>query len=380
MLKEMVQILHSDWNIVCNMNKTILSIHKWTGLISGLFLIIISTSGTILVFNKELNEKHLELKFGDISPDSSLVHLNFCLQQTLDNYPGYKIRVYFNENRGYFKFDIRGDKTKRFLYYQKTTGKLLLDINARELVDRFLLELHYTLFAGVPGVIIVFLVSICFFLSIISGVIVYRKSIFKALTFRKLKYGSSKKLWLNLHTTLAVWGLLFNLVMVFTGFLLILTVLDSRLSKKKTDSNLLPPTDLIRLAISLRGGYPDFTPYFCRIPADTSNPLVVYGKFTSTPFFYPDFSDRISYSGLTGELPPGSTVLSISDSDLKTRILILVYPLHFGDFGGFTLKILYSIFGLIPGVLGVTGFLIWMRKKRKKKIPSPMISERRDLG
>jgi uncharacterized iron-regulated membrane protein len=40
--------------------------------------------------------------------------------------------------------------------------------------------------------------------------------------------------------------------------------------------------------------------------------------------------------------------------------------LHFGQFGGMTLKILYAVLGLTTGFLSITGFLIYLKRKEAK--------------
>src|SRR5690606_41256306 len=41
--------------------------------------------------------------------------------------------------------------------------------------------------------------------------------------------------------------------------------------------------------------------------------------------------------------------------------------LHFGDFGGLLLKIIYALLGLTSGFLSISGFAIYIYRRRKKK-------------
>ena len=45
----------------------------------------------------------------------------------------------------------------------------------------------------------------------------------------------------------------------------------------------------------------------------------------------------------------------------------VIKGLHLGDFGGVFVKIIYTLTGLMPMGLFVTGFWLWARNKRKKR-------------
>ena len=44
-------------------------------------------------------------------------------------------------------------------------------------------------------------------------------------------------------------------------------------------------------------------------------------------------------------------------------------PLHFGDFGGLTLKWLYFILGLSPALLSLTGTWLWIERQQRGTSP-----------
>jgi uncharacterized iron-regulated membrane protein len=50
----------------------------------------------------------------------------------------------------------------------------------------------------------------------------------------------------------------------------------------------------------------------------------------------------------------------------------LMEPLHFGDFGGLTLKWLYFVLGMTPAFLSISGTLIWLdsRQQRQQRRPT----------
>jgi uncharacterized iron-regulated membrane protein len=61
-------------------------------------------------------------------------------------------------------------------------------------------------------------------------------------------------------------------------------------------------------------------------------------------------------------------------SDISTRRLtageklsLAIYSIHFGDFGGQTIKFLWFVIGLSPALLAVTGLIMWWNRVLKKK-------------
>ncbi|MOA35753.1 hypothetical protein D3C78_1572280 [compost metagenome] len=63
-----------------------------------------------------------------------------------------------------------------------------------------------------------------------------------------------------------------------------------------------------------------------------------------------------------------SLVASKSTGDKFNEIL---KPLHFGEYGGLPIKLLYCFAGLSIPLLSITGFLLWVLKKKKALKKSP---------
>ena len=48
-------------------------------------------------------------------------------------------------------------------------------------------------------------------------------------------------------------------------------------------------------------------------------------------------------------------------------ILLVFIDLHFGRFGGLSIRILWVILGLLPAALFLTGFIVWWKRMRQKR-------------
>ena len=94
--------------------------------------------------------------------------------------------------------------------------------------------------------------------------------------------------------------------------------------------------------------------------------LVVYYTLwmVRLPFLlFQRFMDVLSLDGQRSAL----TVLAAEavEVPLWIDLTMMSIPLHFGNYGGPIIKILYFILGLTPGLLSITGFILWTRKKKK---------------
>jgi len=71
--------------------------------------------------------------------------------------------------------------------------------------------------------------------------------------------------------------------------------------------------------------------------------------------------NSVQFDGQSGQFLSQTT---FEDLSLWRQTKATFYPLHIGNFGGLVLKIFYVIIGLTPGLLSITGFLLWWRRKK----------------
>lgn len=73
--------------------------------------------------------------------------------------------------------------------------------------------------------------------------------------------------------------------------------------------------------------------------------------------------------------------ISTSKLNAVERVSLALYSIHFGDFGGLTVKVFWCIIGLVPALLTVTRYLMWWNRVLKKKwsyLKSPKTDTRED--
>ncbi|HEY9185796.1 MAG TPA: PepSY-associated TM helix domain-containing protein [Salegentibacter sp.] len=342
-------------------NKTLLKYHSWFGLIAGLFLLLMGLSGSILVFHEQLDSwffrDQLQQKF------SGTQQLDLAVENVQKVYPGWDTRLKQFDAGEVLVFDLRNQKKRRYVFVDPDTGKIQKEINANTHFTSWLLKLHYSLHAGAIGRILVLLFGIIFFLSLFSGIILYQKSILKTLSFRvRLNRNNSRNFYSSLHRYVGVWSLFLNLVLVSTGIVLAYTVAKAGLNPLPAPSGPEVEISLARSLEELKEDFPDFTPTYIRLPLNKDADITVFGKFSGDAFFYSEFYNYIKLDYRNAKI---SSVKKVADASFSNKLASTVMPLHYAEFGGLAMKILYCLIGLSGPFLSVSGFIIWQKRKRK---------------
>jgi uncharacterized iron-regulated membrane protein len=343
--------------------KRIYKWHHWTGLIVGLFLLLMSITGALLVFTEEMEIaadapfKKIENASGDFSYDASF-------EMIRQKYPDYEIRLYdcpgINEALVY-ELRQKGNSKKIFTDPQK--GNVIHTMqDSDSQLHRRLLIFHYTLFSGTPGKIFVVFIGLLFLISVITGLVIYRKAIWKTIVFEKrLQYQSRGAFNSSLHRSIGVWSLLFNLLIIATGLILsiqiALATIKPAASKTASDQNASISLDAI--VQKVKAANPDFQIHLIRLRAH-SNSVQLSGRYKEDPSVYGNYASYFIVDGTSQKVEKTQIMSSLP---LTKKMLLMAAPVHFGNFGGILLKILYCFLGLMPAILSITGFLIWRRRQ-----------------
>lgn len=344
-------------------NRTLLKYHSWFGLIAGLFLLLMGLSGSILVFHKQLDSwffsDQLQQNF------SGTQQLDLAVENVQKVYPGWDTRIKQFKAGEVLVFDLRNQKERRYVFVAPDTGEIQKEINANTHFTSWLLKLHYSLHAGAIGRILVLLFGIIFFLSLLSGIILYRKSIFKTFAFRvKLNRKNSRNFYSSLHRYVGVWALLLNLVLVITGIVLAYTVAKSGLNPLPAPSGPQVEISIQNSLDKINKDYPNFTPTYIRLPLNENADITVFGKFSEDAFYYSEFYNYIGLDYREAEI---TSVKKVAEASFSDKLASTVMPLHYAEFGGLPIKVLYCLIGLSGPFLSVSGFFIWQKRKRKRR-------------
>ena len=336
----------------------------------GHLILLMGLTGALIVFDDEIEDFiHRDVIY---QPDSSQpVSLDKAYDSITEAHPNWDVRFKFipEKSTRTIEAEIRRPDARRFLYIHPATGKILRDIDSNNTFSYWMLKLHYQLHSGFVGEVILLMAGFMFICSLITGFWFYRKAVWRVLTFkirprfRNLKSGSSE-----LHRSVGVWALIFNLITAATGTFILLTIVVSH-AKKTGEPEPMPDPPAIEVSLDqmmekARQTYPGFDPSYISMPGGEYAKITFSGHMdTDLPIHY-KFSNYVKYDPQTGS---ESSSFFIKGQPLTTHLYSFTYPLHFGDWGGIFIKILYSFFGIAPAILSITGFIIWRQRSRKRK-------------
>ncbi|MGJ5641302.1 PepSY-associated TM helix domain-containing protein [Formosa sp. S-31] len=345
-------------------NRSLLKYHSYFGLIAGLFLIVLGLTGAILAFNEDLDDITFKA-YRTEDASATILHLDKAIHTVQQQFPEWETRVVHFQPGESILFNLRLPDARRFIFVHPETGNIIANIDANTTVSKWILKLHYSFHAGPYGRVLVLIMGVLFFLSLITGLILYRKVLVKTLLFKvKIKRSHRRNFYSALHRYVGVWALLLNLVLVITG-----TVLAYKVSKSGLQTPKIP--DPPQLSISVEGAlkqlaasHPDFNASYLRLPKTPGATLTVNGTFNNDPFYYSKYFNKISIDANTGTI---TAVTKVAETPLLNRLDSMVSPLHFGQYGGLGIKLLYCFVGLSGPFLSVSGFIIWNARRKKTK-------------
>jgi uncharacterized iron-regulated membrane protein len=265
-------------------------------------------------------------------------------------------------------------------------------------MGEFLYRLHFLaplnvvpIFLGSPfGYLLAGLVSFLFLFALITGLLLHwNKIVSNFFTFRP--WSKWKTVWTDLHTALGMLSFPFQLLFAITGIVLIVnSVLLVPFAKftYKGDSeklrNELYASDTTKYAYTYtplatqfdlntfvaqtakRWPHSEINRVMIRNYQDANMHIVVL----ATPHADASFSGsgklvyRVRDQHVVAEESP------TAHSSYVDKVRAVVYHLHFGDFGGRSLRVLYFGLGLLGCVVIISGILIWLVARDKNSTPS----------
>ncbi|WP_069661297.1 PepSY-associated TM helix domain-containing protein [Arcticibacter eurypsychrophilus] len=337
------------------------SIHKWCGLIAGIFILLLGLSGALLVFHNEIDS--LEHRAVWQIKNQAPVSIDKAYRIIQLRFPDYETRLtrYSATPGQALVFSIRKKGESRIVISHPSNGSILKQQDKNTTWSTWLLDLHYSLQGGSFGKLAIFVFGLIFFTSLTTGIFIYRKNILKVLIFKApFKWRPKKAFSSSLHRYVAVWALLLNLLLVVTGLLISFDNLSHHGTINTASSQPVKVSldSIIRVVTSR---YPNFTPTYIRFPKRGGQPLMINGKVKGAAFYWTQYYNEITVDLVTGKINP---LKLTSEGSLKTKIASFVGVIHLVEFDSFLMKLLFSFAGLSAPTLTITGFILWKSKKR----------------
>ncbi|GMW03830.1 MAG: hypothetical protein AMXMBFR84_49640 [Candidatus Hydrogenedentota bacterium] len=352
-------------------------LHKWTGLISGINVLILSVTGSYLVFDVDINRAFAAPKGAvvlTIDPHGATPYQT-AIDGIVALHPNVKPTMLYrskHEDNSY-DFGFAGGEGAGAYRLNMVTGEVY-PVTAGKAAgfNRFIFMLHDNLFLGKTGSIFLGVVGILFLVSTVTGIFIYGPFMKPALSGVLRWDRGARHYTAELHKMLGCLSLAFNVIIGVTGTVLTLAIIGTRawfgtaLLHAAEGGAALPAgaplqavDTVIQRGAAMQPGRTFFT--------------VTYPSSLQGPNFY--FCGYNKNDSITRGIPapilvpvtPGGDV-RIVPVPLWVKATYLCIPLHFGDFAGWGMKIVYCFFGLSSGVLSISGAILsvmgWTKRWR----------------
>jgi uncharacterized iron-regulated membrane protein len=355
-------------------------VHTWTSLICTVFLLMLALTGLPLIFHHEID--HLlgdaaELKA--MPADTPLLNLQQLVQAAEMHRPGEVMQYFgFDEEEPNAAIAIMAatagtePNSSHTFMLDARTGEALEMPSANGGFMMIMLRLHVDMFAGLPGKLLLAFMGILFVAAIVSGTVLYLPFM-RRLKFATVRQDKSARLrWLDLHNLIGVVTLTWALVVGVTG--VISACADLLIAAWRNDSlsvmvapyrdvppltQLAPASDLLDIAKEVA---PGMQPDFIAFPGTRFSSEHHYAVFMKG-------STHLTSHLLTPVLIDASTlqVTAVAERPWFMDAMGMSQPLHFGDYGGVPMKILWATLdGLTIIVLG-SGVYLWVVRRKAIK-------------
>lgn len=360
-------------------------VHKWTSLVATLFMLILCLTGLPLVFYEEID--HLagtRIEAPSMPQGTPRVPLDVVVAAAVAALPG-KVPLYVfaeKDDPGLWlvKLDTRVDTDERdavFAAIDARTARWLGRPVFNEGVMNVFYRLHVDLFAAEAGRLFLGAMGLLLVISLVSGTVLYAPFM-RRLLFGTVRRDRSPQLrWLDLHNLLGIVTLVWLTVVGATGIVNTwanqilqawqagqVATLKHGATRPAASAAAATATPIQRAVDTALAAHPGMTLSQFAFP----------GTLLSTPDHY-----AVLLAGatpLTARLqtpvlvePATGHVLEAAPRPALATALQVSQPLHFGDYGGLPLKLLWCLLDLATIVVLWSGLVLWWRKHRR---PQPL--------
>lgn len=352
-------------------------VHKWTSLVCTAFLLMLCLTGLPLIFHHEIDDAlgaHSELPA--VAGPARLQDLDTVLAAALKARPGeVGLFMSFDEDRPVVNVTTgpspdAPEAKMHLAFFDQRTALPLPPAPGGGVMD-VILRLHVDMFAGLPGMLFLGLMGLLFFIAVVSGVVLY-SPFMRKLDFGVLRVSRSSRLkWLDYHNLLGVVTVAWVSVVGLTGVINTLSTpiiqlwQIGQLAEMTAPYKNEPPPPPGQLASihqavqTAQKAAPGMRVQFVAFPGGSFSSKHHYAVFMQgdTPLTKKLLTPAL-IDARTGELT------AMRSMPWYAQGLLLSQPLHFGDYGGLPLKILWALLDVVTLVVLGSGLYLWIGRRR----------------
>ncbi|NML58226.1 PepSY-associated TM helix domain-containing protein [Chryseobacterium cheonjiense] len=378
-------------------------LHLWFGLSVGIIVFIVSLSGTLYVFKDEiqgiLRKDAVYIKDETIAQQPlPILALKEKVAQTLsEKFPVTSVEIPLDKNKCYEFLYYEKDKNawnyfdevkiNKLVYVNPYNGEILGVYNEKYDLFPILKAIHWSLLLKADwGKYVVGIPTVLFIIMLITGIILWwpkNKNARKGrLRFNWKEVKTWKRKNYDLHNILGFYASFIALIVSLSGIYFSFPWVKNAFNLALSGSPELPKEKEIKSpdsASSVSKSVFDLTAKETkklygassgfRIPLNGKNkkgkdlkniPVTVYGEDGRFAV-----RSQVVFDKYSGELLMNKPHQQLTNAEKYANAN---YDIHTGSYFGIFGKILWFVTGLVCTALPITGFLIWLGKKKKKGI------------
>jgi len=352
-------------------------LHTWGGLVFGWLLFAIFVTGTLAVFDKELNHwMQPEIPASGVSQADAARRAIGYLQTHEAQAGNWGVSLPTERSPG-LRVSTGDRRHGTAVHLDPHSGEA---IDVRDSVGgNFFFRFHFTL--DLPrnwGIFVVGALALVMLAALVTGIVIHKKLFKEFFTFRPNK---GQRSWLDFHNASAVLLLPFHLMITYTGLVIFMLIYipagvdalfagDNRAYfQAQGNGRLEQPrgqakqpgqlTDVVPLLAQAEGALGPISGFNIRNPNTAGARIEIR----------PELGNRIALSkgqamvfdGVSGKLL--SDVTEWRAAPLTQRVMV---GLHFAQFGGYPMRWLYFVCGAISCVMIASGLVLFCVKRGRK--------------
>lgn len=312
------------------MKKIFKRIHLWLAIPASIFIMLICATGTIMVFQTEIQECVYKQRFFNDEQGKTKMNLDSLVKvvdKQLVNDTVKSLKIYKNTSRNIVASLASGGKM--YAYINPYSGNVVEVNNARSGFFHVVMTLHRWLMLPnrTVGKMIIGVSTIFLIIILVTGIVRWwpKKKFSRGLKFN-WKHANLYRKFFDLHKVLGVYSSVFLIIMSLTG--------------------LMWSFQWYRNGVfNLFGQSPNVGTRHTYRSNNESNELSWENAYNQT------VNDNKEFVSIT---PHG-------EAKDKSSIMRVNYAIHVGSWGGIITKIIWFIASLIGFTLPITGYVLYLR-------------------
>ncbi|HYH55078.1 MAG TPA: PepSY-associated TM helix domain-containing protein [Anseongella sp.] len=363
-------------------------IHHWAGLYTGILIGVLSLTGALAVFIPEIDSfiKKVHYRASSSPSASGRPEFSRSLSALTRQYGDFRsVSVELPAQAGEVA-EIKllmpvGSGLETFAFFIDTgRDRILASRIHQNSLANYMRQMHVRLYEGNWGRQLVGLGGIALALLVITGLLIYG-NFMKRQAWPDIRKGRGLRIVMaDWHKILGIGALAFNLVIALTGAWLglqpwLMKWLDIRQPNGYRPEVIMDKEQDKKLSIDWKAAleaaekeFPELIPRQIVPSVNGSATIAFRGNLRGTVY-----EREINTLVLSKQTLTPLFKYDIRQQSFGDKFYFIQEALHFGDFGGLALKVLYALLGLVSAFLSVSGFLVFLcRTKTRERKTAPL--------